>query len=166
MLGLCGLTRLRSAQCYEGKDGARPEALPANVSAEIERFAKENALLYEAKPHGAALHWRNKPIGANAAERFVAQLATEHDLEIKRGKGVVELVAAGADKGSAVRAFLSQLPFAGSRPIFIGDDVTDEDGFVAAREAGGFAIAVGEREATGADYALADVAAVHHWLWP
>jgi trehalose 6-phosphate phosphatase len=54
--------------------------------------------------------------------------------------------------------------FIGSRPFFIGDDLTDEAGFAAARTAGGAGILVGSRAGTQADYALPDVTAVHKWL--
>ena len=64
----------------------------------------------------------------------------ETRLEVKRGKFVIELVRPGADKGGAVRAFLQEPPFTGRRPIFVGDDITDEDGMAAARDAGGFGI--------------------------
>jgi len=73
-------------------------------------------------------------------------------------------VRPGADKGAAVRAFMSVAPFREGRPVFVGDDVTDEDGFLAAHELGGFGIAVGERSSQEANFALADTAAVHAWL--
>jgi trehalose 6-phosphate phosphatase len=55
-----------------------------------------------------------------------------------------------------------EAPYAGRRPVFIGDDVTDLQGFEAARDFGGCGIAVGDR--VSADYKLADVAAVGRWL--
>jgi trehalose 6-phosphate phosphatase len=91
-------------------------------------------------------------------------LASRHGLAVKRGKFVAELVGAGADKGAAVRAFLADEPFAGARPVFVGDDVTDEDGFAGALAAGGLAITVGPRDSARATHGLADPAAVHHWL--
>lgn len=155
---------LRSA---EGKGlGVSARPLPRELVDEVREFAQHHGLFHETKPHGAALHWRRRPEVEQTAIAFAERLADEHHLTVKRGKGIAELVAPGADKGTAVRTFLGREPFSGACPIFVGDDVTDEDGFAAARALGGLAIAVGEREADQADYALADVAAVHHWLWP
>jgi trehalose 6-phosphate phosphatase len=53
---------------------------------------------------------------------------------------------------------------AGTRPWFIGDDLTDEPGFVAARNFGGGGIVVGPSRPTAARYMLRDVAAVRRWL--
>ena len=77
---------------------------------------------------------------------------------------MIELVHPGADKGGAVRAFMARAPFAGSRPLFVGDDVTDEDGFAAAVELGGHGIIVGDRVPTRADYKLQGPVEVHRWL--
>lgn len=55
-----------------------------------------------------------------------------------------EIRPRGADKGSAVTALMTETPFAGRRPIFIGDDVTDEDGMRAARALGGAGLRVDE----------------------
>jgi trehalose 6-phosphate phosphatase len=59
---------------------------------------------------------------------------------------------------------MEEPPFAGACPVFVGDDVTDEDGFEAADELGGFGILVGGRAPTAARYALADPRAVVEWL--
>jgi trehalose 6-phosphate phosphatase len=57
----------------------------------------------------------------------------------------------GASKGTAVRSLMARAPFAGRRPVFIGDDVTDEEGMAVAREHGGLGLrlqdAFGEPEA-------------------
>ncbi len=77
---------------------------------------------------------------------------------------VVELRPPGADKGDAVRAFMSEPDFAGARPLFVGDDLTDEDAFLAAAELGGGGILVGAPRETAAKWRLDDVAAVSAWL--
>ena len=144
--------------------GDEAKSLSDYVVQQVEAFAREHGLRYEAKSHGAALHSRGRPELSERAAAFLDELAQGEGLAVSRGKAVAEILHAGADKGTAVDVILQSEPFAGARPIFIGDDVTDEDGFVAARAAGGIAIAVGDRKAIHADYGLADVAAVHHWL--
>jgi trehalose 6-phosphate phosphatase len=59
---------------------------------------------------------------------------------------------------------MKEAPFADGNPIFIGDDITDEDGFQAAIALGGHAILVGEPRATSADFGLPSVAATLEWL--
>ena len=59
---------------------------------------------------------------------------------------------------------MARPPFAGARPIFVGDDVTDDDGFTAAIRHGGFGVAVGTRPTDHARYRLDTVRDVHEWL--
>jgi len=70
----------------------------------------------------------------------------------------------GRDKGTAVEQFMNTALFKGRRPVFLGDDVTDEDGFRAVRAAGGLAVAVGPRATQQADYHLATPTEVRDWL--
>ncbi len=144
--------------------GDRPEALPQLVVSRLRAFAAARGLRYEAKTHGGALHFRASPAIEPELIRFAEALANEFGLEVKQGKAVVELVHPGASKAAAVRAFMAEQPFAGSLPIFVGDDVTDEDGFLGATECGGFGLAVGERISENARYHLATVARVYEWL--
>ena len=144
--------------------GRAPEALPQGLLDEIDRFARIKGVRYEHKPHGAALHSRAAPELERDCALFMRGLADEHGLVLKHGKRVAELVRPGADKGQAVRAFMDDSPFAGSVPVFIGDDVTDEDGFAACAALGGFAVAAGPRPSGTAAFHLADPAAVRDWL--
>lgn len=144
--------------------GAAPAPIPAAVHYSLDRFAAGRGVRLETKPHGGALHFRENPQAEAAGLDFASALAEEHGLAVKRGKFVVELVRPGADKGGAVRAFMGHPPFAGRRPIFVGDDITDEDGMRAAEELGGLGITVGERPSAVARYKLADPAAVIAWL--
>jgi trehalose 6-phosphate phosphatase len=144
--------------------GPRPEALPPGLLDEVACFARVNGIDYERKPHGAALHSRGAPQLEEECALFMAELAEAHGLELKRGKRVAELVRRGADKGRAVRAFMAGAPFAGGRPVFVGDDATDEDGFAACADLGGFGIAVGPRPTSVARFGVADPAAVQQWL--
>jgi len=139
-------------------------ALPLPVTRALAEFAAEHGLHHEPKAHGAALHYRSRPESEAQARSFAEALAAEFGLVTKPGKFVIELVWPGANKGSAVRLLAGDPPFAGSMPIFIGDDITDEDGFAVCEELGGFGVAVGEREATNARYALNTVDEVLAWL--
>ena len=85
-------------------------------------------------------------------------------MSLQLGKMVVELKHPATDKGRALKQFMTFAPFAGSLPIFIGDDLTDEDGFAAAAELGGAGILVGPNRSTQAKYRLEDVGSVRHWL--
>lgn len=144
--------------------GPGPTGLPLPIETRLRAFAAKNGLQYEHKPHGGALHYRQKPEIGEAACAFADDLAGEAGWAVQRGKCVVELVAKRAGKGEAVLAFMNEHPFAGARPFFVGDDLTDEAGFRMCDGLGGAGILVGEREKTGARYRLANVAAVHAWL--
>ncbi len=76
---------------------------------------------------------------------------------------VIEVKPATSDKGVAVETFMAEAPFAGRMPVFVGDDVTDEDGFRAATRLGGFGIKVGDGE-TAARYRTADVDEIGRWI--
>lgn len=144
--------------------GQPPESLPEEASAALTAFSAKNGLRYEAKTHGGALHFRENPQLEKIALQFGERVAARHGLAIKTGKCVVELVRKGADKGAAVRAFMEISPFNKTVPVFVGDDVTDEDGFAAAKDLGGFGILVGEARESRATYILASVEEVHQWL--
>lgn len=145
--------------------GETPGTIGGDVLAALETLAGEyQGLSLEAKSHGAALHYRANPDLEDRVIERAQAIARETDLSLKRGKCVVELVQGEANKGAAVETLMQHDPFVGSLPMFVGDDVTDEDGFTAVRAHGGFAIAVGERETQQADYHLASPEAVRDWL--
>ncbi|MEE4350138.1 MAG: trehalose-phosphatase [Pacificimonas sp.] len=147
--------------------GSAPEPMPASLLETIKAFAAhEEGVLVEDKPHGTGLHYRARPEMKAQVEAFADTLAAQHDLGIKRGKMVVELMARRANKAEAVRTFMTREPFTGHTPVFVGDDVTDEDGFRAAKALGGFGILVGAPRETEAAYRLPTVDEVHGWLTP
>ena len=133
--------------------------------AALQDFADAHpGVLVERKPLGAGLHYRGNPGAESAARALTRELATRHRLSVQSGKMVFELRPAGRHKGDAIRLFMNSAPFFGGTPWFLGDDVTDEDGFAAVRDLGGVGILVGPPRATAARYGLRDVAAVHQWL--
>lgn len=148
--------------------GVAPPASPPGLQdahAAFAAFAREaDGLLVEEKPASVALHYRLAPEREAEALALAEALAARTGLTIQQGKMVVELRPAGADKGDALRALMAEPPFAGARPLFVGDDLTDEDGFRAAAALGGFGVLVGPPRATAAAWRLPDVEAVHAWL--
>lgn len=141
-----------------------PAAGLHNARREAHDFADAHDLLLEDKGLSIALHYRHAPDRREQAEAFAIRAAQEHGLTLQAGKMVLELRTPGADKGDVVRDFMSEPPFRGSVPVFVGDDLTDEHGFEAVRDLGGFGILVGQPRRTFALYNLPDVGAVLKWL--
>jgi trehalose 6-phosphate phosphatase len=126
----------------------RPESHPrfrAAVQDLRQRFASQPGLVVEDKDSSVALHWRLAPERAEevkaAAEAAVAELGAEY--RVQWGKAVGEILPAAAGKGRAIEAFLRSHPYRGRRPIFVGDDLTDEDGFETVHGHGGISVRVG-----------------------
>jgi trehalose 6-phosphate phosphatase len=150
----------------EGRDDASP-ALPPDVIASLREFSgAHEGLLLEPKPDGASLHYRRAPELEAACRQRLQDLLERlgSGYRLIEGKMVLELVPSGASKGEAIRALMHEAPFAGRRPVFIGDDTTDEDGFRVVNALGGTSIRVGSLDGSAARHALSDVDAVRQWL--
>jgi trehalose 6-phosphate phosphatase len=144
---------------------ARPHAKLGEARAALEVFAKTTpGVLVEDKALAVTVHYRQAPQARFDALALAERLALELGLRLQTGDMVAELKTPGADKGDAVTAFMAEAPFKGARPVFVGDDVTDEDGFAAARQLGGFGVLVGPARETAARYRLNDVPDVLDWL--
>ena len=124
----------------------------------------DRGLLLEDKGLSVALHYRSAPSAAEAVIEAAERLSKATGLILQLGDMVAELRTPGADKGAALTAFLREAPFLGALPVFVGDDLTDEDGFAAAERLGGFGVLVGEPRPTTARYGLADPKDVSRWL--
>jgi trehalose 6-phosphate phosphatase len=103
--------------------------------------------LLEDKGITLAVHYRAAPAREPQLRRAVYAAAAPLGaaFHVLDGDHVLEIKPAAANKADAIRAFLAEPPFAGRRPIFIGDDLTDLDGFAAVEQAGGHSVAVGDR---------------------
>jgi trehalose-phosphatase len=121
-------------------------ALPG-VTVERKRFA---IAVHTRRVDDVAVKQMAKELAAQVASRFAALTQSE-------GKEVHELRPNVArDKGAAL-AYLLELMPGSPTPLYIGDDLTDEDGFLRARILGGIGIRVGEVGSgadTWADYIL------------
>lgn len=144
-----------------------PPRLPAIDDAEsaFDRFAHDKAgILVERKSLSVGLHFRGAPQWGDAAGELAKDLAVGLGLALQPGKMLFELRPGGADKGTAVMTLMRRHDMVTAMPVFIGDDVTDEEGFAAAAELGGHGILVGPPRRTLASFRLEQVAAVRHYL--
>lgn len=147
------------------RQAIRPHQDLAGARKRIRRFAAADAgLLVEEKPASVALHYRRAPARAGAVLRLMDELADRTGFVVQHGKMVAELRPPGADKGDAVKTLMREPVFAGARPLFMGDDLTDEHAFAAAADLGGAGILAGEERKTAALYRLESVGAVAAWL--
>lgn len=140
---------------------------PEDILQRARSLADENeGLLVERKRAGLALHYRRAPALETTCRDLVAGLMCElgPDFRLIDGKMVLEIAPRNHHKGEAIREMLQHSPFRGRQPVFVGDDVTDEDGFRIVNGLGGLSIRVGQGSQTEANYALGDVNDVHAWL--
>lgn len=130
----------------------------------IKRFAAAPGLLIERKPFAVALHYRANPALADAVEAFIDRVVREDDrLRKLTGKMIVEVVPAEVNKGRAIANFMSREPFAGRKPVFAGDDLTDEHGFETVNALDGVSIKIGPGPSC-ARYRFADAVHFRQWL--
>lgn len=138
----------------------------ALVAERLQRLAHEHPrLLLERKSAAVALHYRQAPELEPLCRAVLAELlASLSNLKLLQGKQVFEILSPAVSKGHAIDAFLQEPPFAGRQPVFMGDDVTDEDGFETVQRHNGLAAKVGAGE-SGARCRLDNPAAVRQWLF-
>lgn len=150
----------------DGLRGAADAALAGIYSSLEEETHSLPGVILETKPHAIAVHYRQVP-EQEAQVRFLAEHAGQAlgpAFRLQAGKLVVEILPAEAGKGVAIERFMGQPPYAGRTPIFVGDDRTDEDGFVVVNRLGGYSVRVGEGSPTQARFQLHSPAAVRDWL--
>jgi len=136
--------------------------LAREAFAELARAAP--GLLLEDKAVSVALHYRLAPEKAGEVQAAAARLAEETGLKRQDGAMVCELRTPGPSKGDSVRAFLAERPFQDAAPVFLGDDITDEDGFHAVAALGGYGVLVGASRRTRAAFRLQSVDEALTWL--
>ncbi len=86
------------------------------------------------------------------------------EIEMLRGRRVVEIKPKGFDKGQAIERFMRRPPFAGRVPVFIADEEVDRAGFKMAMTLGGKAFSVGEPPLPDLSGSFSHPAAVREWL--
>ena len=172
---LLGDTGLDAAGCHGAelriagavKVLAAADTLVPRIAERLARSADAIPLaLVEVKPHSIALHYRPPTLDARRA-RQLARRALAGDggrFRLLAGKNIVEILPSDAGKGRAIACFLDRPPYAGRIPVFIGDDVTDEEGFREVNRRHGLSIRVGGDGVTAARYRAPDVVWTTAWL--
>ena len=147
-----------------GADGqlhvaATPDVAPVLAQAQA-LAALHPGLLVEQKRGAVALHYRLAPdLEQLCVQQMTAAVQACPGILLLHGKMVLEAKPAATNKGGAIAAFMTEAPFAGRRPVFAGDDTTDEAGFAFVEQAGGQGVKVGSG-ASAASLRLASPAAL------
>jgi len=123
--------------------------------------------LVEHKRYALAIHYRQVPVERRQEIEEVVRAVAAGEPELRRtgGKELFELrPKLPWDKGSAVTHLIETEKLGGCMPVYLGDDLTDEDAFHALRGQG-IGILVGHHgHATAAVALLPDVPAVWRFL--
>jgi trehalose 6-phosphate phosphatase len=155
---------------FEPEDGiirSEQDTLPAQLWSDLGALLEATPGTFaENKNFSYAVHYRAVP---TAGPRLTVELQNLIDhypalnLTLMPGHFVVEVKRRTFNKGIAIRKFMEHPRFAGRRPVFIGDDVTDLPGFAAVVDLDGDAFSVGTRM-PGTTGAFATAAEVRHWV--
>ena len=123
-------------------------------------------ILLEDKGYSLALHYRLAPHAEKAIYEAVSLIRADlpnAPIEVLPGKCVCEIKHSGFNKATGVLELMTHEPFRGRRPIFIGDDVTDETVFAIMPDLDGLAFSVGRRAQGVADH-FDEPRDVREWL--
>lgn len=104
-----------------------------------------NGILVEEKVYSVALHYRQAPDRRSAVRQLATSLvrAAPDRFELLAAREAFEIRPKGITKGQAVELLMDHEPFRARQPVFVGDDVTDEDGMEVAVRLGGLGLNVG-----------------------
>ena len=119
----------------------------------------------ENKGSNLTVHFRNSTIDRKEINKIIMELVKyEPKLTFLKGKEVLEIKPLSHNKGTAISYFMRTKPFIKRRPVFIGDDVSDEDGFETVNKKGGWSVHVGNNKRSKANFFLPNVKSVHEMM--
>jgi trehalose 6-phosphate phosphatase len=163
MAGLHGVERRKASGVMHGASFVDSQLAPAR-SALNALVQAHPGTSFEDKGRTLAVHFRLAPEHEAALRRELAIIAKPlgSNYHIQEGNKVLEIKPSGFGKAAAIKAFMAEPPFSGREPVFIGDDLTDQEGLRMIEDRGGIAIAVGDQ--VRARFGLENPAAVRIWL--
>jgi len=161
--GLHGVERRKSSGAIHGASFVDAQLNGARIALAALSDAHPGTSV-EDKGRTLAVHYRMAPQFESSIRESLTKIAKPlgTNYHIQDGNMVFEIKPRGFTKGSAISAFLKEPPFSGRTPVFVGDDLTDQDGFRVVESRGGISIAVGER--VRAQRCLENPRAVRSWL--
>jgi trehalose 6-phosphate phosphatase len=120
--------------------------------------------IVEDKGRTLAVHFRMAPEHEAAVREALTAIAKPlgSNYHIQEGSMVLEIKPRGFTKATAIKAFMAEPPFSGRKAVFLGDDLTDLDGFRMVEDQGGLSVAVGDQ--VHGQFRLGNAAAVRAWL--
>jgi trehalose 6-phosphate phosphatase len=161
--GLHGVERRKASGAMHGASFNDSQLDRARAALALLVQAHPGTLL-EDKGRTVAIHYRMAPQFEPELRQAVTAIAAQlgPNYHVQSGIMMLEIKPRGFNKGGAVKAFLHEPPFSGRTPVYVGDDLTDIDGFRVVDDQGGISIAVGDR--VQAQHHLDDPMAVRRWL--
>lgn len=162
MVGLHGL----EGRYRDGRRWSEATLTPESLSPlrqELTRLTRGETLFLEDKGSCLALH-AEEVILSRLRPRIEEILTAWPALTLLTGHRILELRPREARKERAASRLLGQPPYKGRRPIFLGDDITDEETLALVRALGGLAIVVGNRRTDAATHRLTGPAEARRWL--
>jgi trehalose 6-phosphate phosphatase len=161
--GLHGVERRKASGIMHGASFVDTQltAARAAINALVEA---QPGTSVEDKGRTIAVHFRMAPQREAAVRQALIDIAKPlgTNYHIQEGSMVLEIKPRGFTKASAIKAFMQEPPFSGRKPVFVGDDLTDQDGFKIVEDQGGISISVGDR--VKGQFRFDTVSAVRHWL--
>jgi trehalose 6-phosphate phosphatase len=121
------------------------QGLLSNIAGQIRQFADAHeGTIVEKKRYSVSLHYRKRPDLEEQCRALAEEMAAiDQRCHLQPGKMVFEIKMDAHTKADAVEEFMQEAPFLARRPLFAGDDITDEDGFRVVARLNGISIKVG-----------------------
>jgi len=161
--GLHGVERRKASGQMHGASFVDTQLNQARAAVTALVQAHPGTIL-EDKGRTLAVHFRMAPDREAAVREALIAIAKPlgSNYHIQEGSMVLEIKPRGFTKATAIKAFMAEPPFSGRKPVFIGDDLTDRDGFRMVEDQGGLSVAVGDQ--VQGQLRLENAAAVRGWL--
>lgn len=161
--GLHGVERRKASGAMHGASFVDSQLTVARTAVN-DLVQSHPGTFFEDKGRTLAVHYRMAPERETAVRQSLAAIAQPlgSNYHIQEGNMVLEIKPRGFTKATAIKAFMTEPPFSGRKPVFVGDDLTDQDGFGMVEDQGGISIAVGER--VHGQCHLENASAVRTWL--